>query len=136
MSLVTHDVLETKTTITQWPKGTNWTQLKKLTLAVDMTAEVRERLGNRIERLTEYEALQGNETKLTQSSATAVAEQHRIKTLMVALNREDELHSRYLKKLFALENEIESTSEKLMTVRTKLEESKLRISQDDGQGVY
>ena len=49
---------------------------------------------------------------------------------MVALNREDELQKRYLKKLSDLENEIESASEKLLTVRKKLEDARSRLNRD------
>ena len=129
-STVTHDVLETKTTIVSWKKETNWVQLKQLTLDAEMPLEIRERLVNRIEKLAEYEALQGDELKLTQSTEKAASEQFRIKSLMVALNREDELQKRYLKKLADLENEIESASEKLLTVRKKLEDARSRLNRD------
>ena len=83
-----------------------------------------------LKKLAEYEALQGDELKLTQSTEKAASEQYRIKTLMVALNREDELQKRYLKKLSDLENEIESASEKLLTVRKKLEDARSRLNRD------
>ncbi len=95
-----------------------------------MSQLVRERLEKRIAKLIEQESLQDTETKLTKTRERAAAEQHRIKTLMEALNRQDELHARYLKKLFTLENEIESTSKELITVRKKLEESTSRLMQE------
>jgi len=49
---------------------------------------------------------------------------------MIVLNREDELHSRYLKKLATLESEIESTSERLISVRKALDEFKTRLEQE------
>jgi hypothetical protein len=45
---------------------------------------------------------------------------------MIALKRDDELHIRYLKKMATLESEIESASERLLSVRKALEESKTR----------
>ncbi len=129
-SVVTRDVLEIKTTTTKWPKGTKWTQLKRLTLAVGMSTEVRGRLENRIRKMAEHEALQANESELTQTSEKAAAEQHRIKTLIAVLDRQDELHARFLKKLHSLEDEIEDTIEKLVAVRKKIEESKSRLVQE------
>lgn len=129
-SIVARDVLEIKTTTTKWPKGTAWTQLKRLTLAVGMPIEVRERLENRIRKLAEHEALQANESELTQTREKATTEQHRIKTLIEVLDRQDELHARFLKKLHSLEDEIEGTLEKLVAVRKKLEESRSRLVQE------
>lgn len=57
-------------------------------------------------------------------------EQRRIKELMSVLNREDELHNRYLKKLATLESEIESSAERILTVRKELEDSKTRVGQE------
>ena len=74
--------------------------------------------------------LKATEKKLIGSKENSVTEQRRIKELMSDLNREDELHSRYLKKLSALESEIESSAERLITVRKELEDSKTRLGQD------
>lgn len=129
-STAKQDVLETETTIAKWPKGTNWIQLKYLTEAAGMTAEIRDRLETRIKKLAEYDALKATETKLTGSKENAVIEQRRIKELMIALNRQDELHNRYLKKLATLESEIESSAERIITVRKELEDSKNRLDQE------
>ena len=129
-STAKQEILETETSISKWPKETNWIQLKQLMEAAGMTPEIRERLANRVKKLAEYEVLIATETKLTSSGASAVIEQRRIKELMIVLNREDELHSRYLKKLATLESEIESTSERLISVRKALDEFKTRLEQE------
>ena len=95
-----------------------------------MTPEIRERLANRVKKLAENEVLKASESKLISSKESAAIEQRRIKELMSALNREDELHSRYLKKLATLESEIESSSERLITIRKALDESKARLDQE------
>ena len=124
------DILETETIITKWPKGTNWVLFKYLTEAAGMTPEIRDRLETRIRRLAEYEVLKATETKLTSSKENAAIEQRRIKELMIALNREDELHKRYLTKLATLESEIESSAGRIVTVRKELEDSKTRLGQE------
>ncbi len=124
------DVLETETTIAKWPKGTNWIQLKYLTGAAGMTPEIRDRLETRIKKLAEYDALKATEAKLTGSKENAVIEQRRIKELMGALNRQDELHTRYLNKLATLESEIETNAERIITVRKELDVSKSRLDQE------
>jgi hypothetical protein len=132
-SIVSRDVLETKTTETKWPKGTTWTQLKRLTLDPGMSAIVRETLENRIKKLAEYESFQASETEFAQANEKAAAEQHRIKSLMAALNRQDELHARFLKKLQTLEDEIDETSLKLSAIRKKIQEAKSRLVQEGMQ---
>ena len=129
-STAKQDILETETTITKWPKGTNWIQLKYLTEAAGMTPEIRDRLETRIRKLAEYDVLKATETKLIGSKENAVIEQRRIKELMIVLNREDDLHNRYLKKLATLESEIESSAERIITVRKELEDSKTRLGQE------
>jgi hypothetical protein len=127
-SLVTHDVVEIKRTISKWSQETSWSQLQQLTLDKDMSPEIRDRLRQRIVKLAEIDALQGDLSNLSLSRERALAEQQRIKTLMMALNRGDELHARYLKKLSVLENEIESTTEKQGNLRRQLDDFKSRLS--------
>ncbi len=124
------DVLETETSLTKWPKDANWLQLKHLMDSADMPPEIRRRLEGRVKKLEEHDVLKASETKLSSSKESAAIEQRRIKELMIALNREDELHTRYLKKLATLESEIESATERLLSVRKALEESKTRLDQD------
>ena len=125
-STANKDVLETETVVTKWPKDTNWLQLKQLMDAAGMPPEIRKRIEGRVEKLEEYDELKATETKLSVSKESAAIEQRRIKELMIALKRDDELHARYLKKMATLESEIESASERLLSVRKALEESKTR----------
>jgi hypothetical protein len=125
-STVIHDVLETKTTTAKWPKETNWAQLKRLIAAEKMPEEIRVRLERRIESLRELDELSFDETKLVLAKEKAAAEQNRIKNLIEVLTRQDELHARYLKKLFSLENDIERMADELAGVRNKLEDAKSR----------
>lgn len=129
-STVNKDVRETETIVTKWPKDANWLQLRPLLDAADMPPDIRKRLEGRVKKLEECDVLKATETKLSSSKESAAIEQRRIKELMIALNRQDELHIRYLKKLATLESEIESASEQLITVRKALDESKTHLERD------
>ncbi len=105
-------------------------ELKRWASTVGMAEEIRDRLQKRIAKLVDVDGFQVQESKLTQAKEKAASEQNRIRTLIGVLNREDELHARYLKKLFTLENEIESASEELNAVRKKLDQSKSRLMEE------
>ena len=120
-SSATYDVLEKETAVTKWVKDADLKQFKNLLAVADLEPQIRERILVRVQKREVYDALRTSETRLNQLKETAGGEQRRIKDLMSSLNREDELHARYLKKLATLESEIESASNNLASVRKEMD---------------
>jgi hypothetical protein len=122
------DVRETRSGLSEWNADSTYERLVDLKKRSDLPIAMAELVTGWIERqeylrstAAKIVALDKKIKTLIESIDQSERQQKRIQELLKALIRDDDLHTRYVKKLSSLEDEIESTSDELKAVKLERE---------------